>query len=151
MTTTLTSEARRNIHERHIVSTTIIAERAVCNYSPFGLRRRGSEDETREACLSCLCEGNGFMAGVDRQGRVVARDLLTGEPHVLFTAATANNTRGGEGAVVSSMDCDRCTGVFAVATGDTGGGASNFVDIYTLSKDGGELATGLLGDVRITA
>lgn len=109
------------------------------------------------------------MAGADKQGRVVARDLLTGEPHVLFTAETANNTRGsggavaasmdcdrrtganntrgGGGAVVASMDCDRRTGVFAVATGDVSDDASSFVDIYTLSKARGDLATGLVGDV----
>lgn len=87
------------------------------------------------------------MAGVDKQGRVVARDLLTGEPHVLFTAKTADSTRRGGGAVAASMDCDRRTGVFAVATGDEDGDASNFVDIYTLSNAGGDLATGLVGDV----
>ena len=97
-----------------------------------------------------MCEGDGFVAGVDKQGRVVARDLLTGEPHVLFTAESANNTRGGGGAF-ASVDGDRRTGVFAVATGDVGGDASNFVDIYTLSKAGGDLATGLVGDVRAIA
>lgn len=92
------------------------------------------------------------MAGVDKQGRIVARDLLTGEPHVLFTAETARITRGGgQGAVAASMDCDRRTGVFAVATGDGGGDASNFVDIYTLSKAGGDLAAGLIGDGRVVA
>ncbi|CAM9861859.1 unnamed protein product, partial [Laminaria digitata] len=69
--------------------------------------RLGTEHENNEqACLNCLCEGDGFVAGADKQGRVVARDLLTGEPHVLFTAETANNTRGGGGAVAASMDCD---------------------------------------------
>lgn len=86
--------------------------------------------------------GNGVIVGVDREGKVVARNVLTGEPQVLstpdsatITAVTANSADGG--ASFATMDYDRSIGILALAT--AGGmdpvAAATSVHLYKLCDD----------------
>lgn len=91
-----------------------------------------------DPCFRCLSDGgNGFVVGVDRQGNVVARSALTGQPRVLFTpdsatstAATANSA--DVGASFATMDYDRSSGILALATAAGVGrvAAATSVDLY---------------------
>lgn len=98
-----------------------------CFLSRF--RNRGiGDNDSKTGRLRCLSDGNGFVAGVDKRGRVIARNILTGEHRVLVTA---DETAGDVG--FACIDCDRGTGILAVATAGVGCVAASTVDVYTLS------------------
>lgn len=68
---------------------------------------------------------------MDTHGRVVARNILTGEHRVLVAA---DETAGDVG--FACIDCDRGAGLLAVAKAGVGCVAASAVDLYTLSDKG---------------
>lgn len=98
---------------------------------PLRFRGGGREDDKTEAYLGCLSDGNGFVAGVDRRGKVVARNVSTGESRVLL----ATETPGG--ANFACMDFN--SGILALATGGVGCAAATSIDLFALSDAGGDV------------
>lgn len=99
-------------------------------------RSQADHDYSGDACVGCLADGHGFIAGVDRHGQVVARNVLTGEAHVLVVAEPK------DAIGVASIDCDRSAGMLAVATGGVGCTGATIVDLYALSDAGDNVPGG---------
>ncbi|CAM9639307.1 unnamed protein product, partial [Scytosiphon promiscuus] len=80
--------------------------------------RSGGGGGGDRACLRSLSiGGGGFVVGVDGQGRIGARSLITGEPRVFFTpdAATAATDGAGGAEIFAAIDCDPGSGIVALA------------------------------------
>lgn len=108
------------------------------------LRRNGSsgagDGGGDRTCLRYLSDGgDGFVVGVDGQGRIGARSVLTGEPRVFLTrdnAATAVKNDAGEADFFATLDCDPSSGIVALAAAGVKGGvdAATSVELYRLYR-----------------
>lgn len=118
---------------------------AALPYLGVRLRSCSARDGGSEGSLECLSDGNGFVAGVDKQGNVVARNVMTGEPRLLIAAKTP----GGIG--FASMDCNRSAGagILAIAVGGVDSASATTVDVYILSNIGEAPPGELGGDVSM--